>query len=258
MSRLVAYRGAPTRVAPLVFEGEHSLYRQSWRARELLHGPVHADGYGVVWYVDDRPRRVSEARPIWHGVELKGMLESITSGCVVAALRHGTPGLPADRTGLLPHTHGRWSFVLNGFVPHFRERHMRALRGSLPDHLYATLEGASDSETLFLLALAALENGATPVEALCASAGAVSARVGNDEAQLTMLLTDGVQLTVVVTSTVGRTNSLYLSRRCAQARGGVALASEPLDHDPSWERVPEHSTVVVGQGGDVDIRPVGP
>ncbi len=95
------------------------------------------------------------------------------------------------------------------------------------------------------------------MEALCASAGAVSARVGSDEAQLAMLLTDGAELTVVLTSTVGRTNSLYLARRSAQAPGGVALASEPLDPDPSWERVPEHSAVVIGAGGDVDVRPVG-
>jgi glutamine amidotransferase len=258
MCRLVAYRGAPTRVAPLVFDGEHSLYRQSWAPRELLSGSVNADGYGVVWYAGGLPRRLSEPRPIWHDAELQSTLDAISSGCAVAALRKGTPGLPVDRAGLLPLTRDRWSFVLNGFVPHFRERHMRALRGSLPDHLYATLEGASDAETLFLLALAALENGASTVEALCASAGAVSARVGAEEAQLGMLLTDGTTLTVLLTSTVGRTNSLYLARRCTQAPHGVVLASEPLDPGPSWERVPEHSSVVVGEGGDVDVRPVGP
>jgi glutamine amidotransferase len=257
VSRLVAYRGAPTRVAPLVFEGERSLYRQSWAPGGPFPGSGNADGYGVVWYARGFPRRLARPHPIWHDAGLQRTLESITSRCIVAALRDGSPGPSADSAGLLPLTYDRWSFVLDGFVPHFRERHMRALRGPLPDHLYAMIEGASDSETLFLLAIAALENGATPVEALCASAGAVSSTVGGEEAQLAMLLTDGATLTVLLTSTVNRTNSLYLARRCAQAPRGVALASEPLDPGGSWERVPGHSSVVIGAGGDVCVRPVG-
>lgn len=255
MCRLVAYLGEPAPLAPLVFGGEHSLYRQSWEPRELLSGSVNADGYGVVWYADGKPRRIAEPRPIWHDGDLERTLEAVRSGCSVAALRNGTPGLPIDRAGLLPLVHGRWSFVLNGFVPAFRERHMRALRGALPDHLYAELRGASDSETLFLLVIAALENGATPVEALCASAGAVSARVGWEEAQLGMLLADGESVTVVLTSTVARTNSLYVGRGARPASAGVLLASEPLDPDSTWERVPAHSAVVV-DGGEVDVRPL--
>ncbi len=231
MCRLVAYVGAPTRVAPLVYGGGHSLFRQSWEPRELLSGSVNADGYGVVWYADGSPRRIAEVRPIWHDEELEDTLEALESTCVVAALRNGTPGLPVDRASLLPFTHRQWTFVLNGFVPDFRKRHMRALRASLPDHLYAELRGASDAETLFLLAVAALENGAKPVEALCAAAGAVSSRVGKDEAQLAMLLADGRSISMVLTSTVARANSLYLGRRCGLAPGGTVLASEALDDD---------------------------
>lgn len=257
MCRFVAYLGRPTPPAPLVFGGAHSLHRQSWAPRELLSGSVNADGYGVVWYADGLPRRLAEARPIWHDPDLESVLAALSSRCVVAALRNATPGLATDRAGLLPLTHGRWSFVLNGFVPHFRERHMRALRASLPDHLYAALSGSSDAETLFLLAVAAIENGATPVEALCAAAGAVSARVGNDEAQLAMLLTEGTTISVVLTSTVGRANSLYLCRGPAEAPGGTVLASEPLDGGgPAWERVPAHSAVVLHPDASVELRPV--
>lgn len=256
MCRLVAYLGPPNSVAPLVFGGGHSLYRQSWEPHELLSGSVNADGYGVVWYAEGRPRRIAGVRPIWHDEELEETLAPLTSSCVVAALRNGTPGLPVDRAGLLPLTYRRWSFVLNGFVPAFRERHMRALRASLPDHLYAELRGASDSETLFLLTMAALENGARPREALCAAAGAVSARVGSDEAQLAMLLADGRSITMVLTSTVGRANSLYVGRRCAQGPAGTILASEALDDVGAWERVPAHSAVTLSADGGVEVRPV--
>lgn len=256
MCRLVAYVGEPTSAAPLVFGGTHSLFRQSWDPRELLSGSVNGDGYGVVWYADGRPRRIAEARPIWHHEGLERTLQVLESTCVIAALRNGTPGLPVDRAGLLPFTHRQWTFVLNGFVPDFRKRHMRALRASLPDHLYAELRGSSDAETLFLLAVAALENGAGPVEALCAAAGAVSARVGKEEAQLAMLLADGRSTSVLLTSTVTRANSLYVGRRCAQGPGGTVLASEALDGAAGWERVPAHSVVTLGVDQEVQVRPI--
>jgi glutamine amidotransferase len=243
-------------VAPLVFGGDHSLYRQSWEPRELLSGSVNADGYGVVWYADGRPRRIAEPRPIWHDDALEHTLGGVEASCVVAALRNGTPGLPVDRAGLLPLTCGRWTFVLNGFVPGFRERHMRAMRASLPDHLYAQLRGASDSETLFLLAIAALENGARPMEALCAAAGAVSSRVGSEEAQLAMLLADGSSVSVVLTSTVARANSLYVGRGTSQGPAGTVLASEALDDASGWEAVPPHSSVTLSSDGDVHVRPI--
>ncbi|NIP81163.1 MAG: class II glutamine amidotransferase, partial [Gemmatimonadetes bacterium] len=70
---------------------------------------------------------------------------TIASACVFAALSNGTPGIPVDRSGLLPLVFERWSFALNGFVPDFRRSHMRALRAGLPDELYADLRGSSDS-----------------------------------------------------------------------------------------------------------------
>ena len=198
MCRLIAYVGEPISPRHLVFDGSHSLYEQSWAPSELLSGSVNADGYGVVWYAEGRPARVAETRPIWHDTDLAGTLEAIRSPCVVAALRNSTPGIPVDRSGLLPLLFERWSFVLNGFVPDFRRSHMRALRAALPDELYAELRGPSDSETLFLLAVAALREGATLAEALERVARAVHERVGKEEAQLNMVLGDGERIVAVV------------------------------------------------------------
>ena len=49
MCRLTAYAGEPLTADALVFGGTHSLLEQSYDPRELLHGHVNADGYGVVW-----------------------------------------------------------------------------------------------------------------------------------------------------------------------------------------------------------------
>jgi len=251
MCRLVAYVGQPISPAHLVFGGQHSLYEQSWSPRELLSGSVNADGYGVVWYADGRPARIAEARPIWYDADLAQTLAAISASCVVAALRNSTPGLPVDRPSLLPLVHDRWSFVLNGFVPEFRQRHMRALRGALPDDLYGELRGVSDAETLFLLAVAALRDGASMVEALGATVGEVRKRVGRSEAQLNMVLCDGERLAAVRTGSVLMTNSLYVARRPPFAPEGVVLASEAPEAGAVWEAVDGHSWMEIEPDGAV-------
>lgn len=256
MCRLLAYIGEPTAAADLVFGGRHSLYEQSWKPRELLSGSVNADGYGVVWYDGGRPGRIAEARPIWYDDDLEGTLSVIDSPCVFAALRNSTPGLAVDRSGLPPLVHDRWSFALNGFVPDFRASHMRAMREELPDDLYATLRGSSDSETLFLLVIAALRGGVSMVEALVGVAGQVAERVGTEEAQLNMILCDGDSLVAVRTGTVIVSNSLYVAHRPTFAPGGVVLASEATDADGAWTVVDGHSWIRIGADGKVTSEPL--
>jgi gamma-glutamyl hercynylcysteine S-oxide hydrolase len=251
MCRLVAYIGAPVSPARLVFGGEHSLYRQSWAPRELLTGSVNADGYGIVWYANRRAARIAEARPIWYDPDLEGTLTALDSTCVVAALRNSTLGIPVDRAAVLPLVLGDWTFVLNGFVPEFRQRHMRALRRGLPDELYAELKGVSDSETLFLMALAALREGQSPVQALEAVVRAVCELVGKAEAQLNMVLSNGERIAAVRASTVLLTNSLYVARRPPFAPGGIVLASEPPEKSACWEAVDGHSWIEIGPEGEV-------
>ena len=166
MCRLTAYRGESLEVSTLVFGGSHSLYRQSWEPKELIFGSVNADGWGVVWYGEHGVVRVSRAEPIWHARDLEGLLSGSSSPIVLAALRNATPGLPISASAAPPLVHDRWAFILNGFVPDFRERHMRTLRGSLPDQLYSEIEGVSDAETLSLLVVHAVQAGATLCEAL--------------------------------------------------------------------------------------------
>lgn len=251
MCRLVAYLGAPVSPAHLVFGGAYPLYVQSWAPRELLTGSVNADGYGVAWYVDGRPVRIAEARPIWYDPDLEPTLSAFSAGCVLAALRNSTLGIPVDRSALLPLVLGRWTFVLNGFVPEFRQRHMRALRARLPDELYAELHGVSDSETLFLIAVAALREGASPVEALEATVRVVRERVGKAEAQLNMVLSDGERIAAVRASSVLVTNSLYVASRPPFAPEGVVLASEPPEPGACWQPVDGHSWIEIERDGSV-------
>ncbi len=75
-----------------------------------------------------------------------------------------------------------------------------------------------------------LDVGATPGEALAD----VARRVRDGEhGALNLLLTDGTDIAATAID-----NSLYLS-----ATSGLLVASEPLDDDPSWVAIDNHSLV---------------
>ena len=245
MCRLCAYVGTPHTPETVVFGGTHSLHDQSYRPRELLHGNVNADGYGVVWYRDGTPVRLAESRPIWQDTNLRGLLQATSSSMILAAVRNATPGIPVDDSGNPPMVHERWSFVLNGFVEEFRPRYMRTLRSHLPDDLYGELRGSSDSETLFLLAVAGLRDGDSLLAALRGVDALVGDAVGSTApaTQLTMMLADGERLAVLSTSNGGTTNSLYIANGHPLAPGGILLASERLDDHISWAPVTKHEGI---------------
>jgi predicted glutamine amidotransferase len=243
MCRLTAYLGEPLEVGTIVFRGSHSLYEQSYLPRELISGSVNADGYGVVWYNGLEPVRLGASRPIWQETDLKGVLEANTSSMVLAAVRNATPGIPVEGGGL-PMTYGPWSFILNGYVEDFRASYMRTLRSRLPDDLYGELRGSSDTETLFLLAVAALQEGGDVGDALehvrqIVEEGLTSGHV----AQLTMILADGESLAALRGASVEKTNSLYLAVGHPDAPRGTLLASEPLDDDGTWTPVTPHEVM---------------
>lgn len=244
MCRLTAYIGKGVEVGTVVFGGSHSLYEQSYLPRELMSGSVNADGYGVVWYDQQDAVRLRGSRPIWQDDDLRGVLDSTTSRMILAAVRNATPGIPVDDSGSLPLTHGRWSFILNGYVEAFRPTYMRTLRSRLADDLYGELRGSSDSETLFLLAVSALREGADLGDALDQVRQVVLEGLHPDhQAQLTMILADGKGMAVLRGASVEQTNSLYMAADHPMAPGGKLLASEPLDDDRSWAPVPAHEVL---------------
>ncbi|MGD2069420.1 MAG: class II glutamine amidotransferase [Gemmatimonadota bacterium] len=255
---MTAYLGAPIAASTLVYGGEHSLLRQSWAPRELLTGSVNADGWGVAWWRDGRAVRLARAEPAWYDPGVRAVLEGAPSGCGVAAIRNATPGIPVGPHAVAPFVRGPWAFVLNGWVPDFRQRHMRALRRGLPDELYGALTGSSDTETLFLLAVRAMDEGASPGEALQdvvrRALDGVEER-GGGECQLALLLADGREVAVALASNVERTHSLYVVEGGRLAPDGVLVASERLDDDGGWRRLPAHHLLTVQEAG-VEIRPL--
>src|SRR5437763_5630585 len=255
MCRHLGYLGGmAVALGELVLAPPHSLLVQSYAPRELLRGCVCADGAGVGWYADGDPEPASYRReaPIWADPDLPALGRVVRSRCIVAAVRNATPGVPGGLSSVQPFRHGAYLFSHNGALAGFAER-ARALRELLPDDLHAALVGASDSETLFLLALARVrEAGGDLAAGLRAALGEVGERAPGSG--LNVLLSDGRSLVASRAAAGASADTLYMLVDGHRFPGGTVIASEPLDDDPSWEPVPEGCIVVVSDDREPSLQ----
>jgi glutamine amidotransferase len=170
-----------------------------------------------------------------------------------------------QQTNCHPFRHGRWLWMHNGFVEAFGEV-KRDLVLAIDPTLYPALEGHTDSEILFLLALTlGLEDD--PAAAVAATIGLVE-QVGRSHGaehpfQGTIATSDGERLWAFRYSSVGQSRSLFFTRDVDTLRrlypdnetvqkvspDARLIVSEPIGELPgAWNEVPEASYGVVGRG----------
>jgi glutamine amidotransferase len=168
-------------------------------------------------------------------------------------------------------------FAHNGLIENF-PRVRRDLLVAIDPERFSALEGSTDSELMFYLAMTfGLEH--EPVPALERMAGFVEAtakRQGIDNPlKMTVCASDGEQLVAVRYSSEGRSRSLFHStsfrhlhelypddpRIAAVGENAYLIVSEPLVDLPDvWAEAPEATAIVV-RGPQVDYRqfvPVAP
>ncbi|MCK9893266.1 ergothioneine biosynthesis protein EgtC [Frankia sp. AgB32] len=119
MCRHLAWIGAPRTLARLTLERPHSLLRQSWAPRQMRYGTINADGFGAGWYAPElraAPARVRRAVPMWTDASYASMAGVIASGCVLAAVRSATVGMPVEESATAPFTDGTRLLSHNGRV----------------------------------------------------------------------------------------------------------------------------------------------
>ena len=212
MCRHLAWLGAPRTVSSLVLEPEHGLLRQSYQPRRQSHGLMNADGWGVGFFAPglEEPVRWRSSRPLWSEPSFASVAPVLSSGCVLAAVRSATVGMPADETAAAPFTDGRWLLSHNGRVD----------RAVLPS--YAEAESVCDSAVLAAHVFAQGPDHLAKV---------VTEVAGLDpSARLSLLLTDGAR---ILATTWGDQLSYLVET------DGILVASEPLDDDPRWVDVPD-------------------
>ncbi|WP_432991403.1 ergothioneine biosynthesis protein EgtC [Dactylosporangium sp. CA-233914] len=239
MCRHVAYLGPPIPLADLLFTPPHSLSRQSWAPRDMRGGgTINADGFGIAWFQgQEQPIQYRRSCPLWTDAALPRLAAATRSGAILAAVRSATVGLPVTETAAAPFAEGRWLFSHNGVVAGWPDS-VTGLAATLPVRDLLTLDAPTDSALLWALVRARLRAGEKPGTALAAVVADVAAAAPGS--RLNLLLTDGE---TIAATTYGHSLS-YLARIPSTADASVLVASEPLDPDPGWIPVPDHSLLV--------------
>jgi glutamine amidotransferase len=153
MCRWLAYSGTPIRMEELLLKRERSLIDQSLHA-QLGATTTNGDGFGVGWYEDvgkQPPRLYRSTHPAWNDRNLRELAAGVASPLFFAHIRAST-GTAIQETNTHPFRHGGWLWMHNGLIRDF-PRVRRDLMLAVDDSLFASIEGTTDSETMFYLAL---------------------------------------------------------------------------------------------------------
>lgn len=226
MCRHLAWLGEPCSVASLVLDPPYGLLVQSYSPRRQKHGLMNADGWGVGFFDHGVARRWRSAAPLWGDASFASIAPALNSGCILAAVRSASIGMPIEPSASAPFTDGQWLLSHNGLVD----------RAVLPQSAKAesTVDSALLAALIFERGLDAL--GETIVEVAAA----------DPNARLNILAANGTQLRA---TTWGDTLSVL------RRDDGVVLASEPYDDNPEWQEIPDRHLVEVA-GSRVDLIPL--
>ena len=275
MCRWLAYSGSPILLEELLYKPEHSLIDQSLHAR-LGVDTTNGDGFGVGWYGPDTetPAVFHSIEPAWNDRNLREVAGHVESPLFLAHIRAST-GTAVQQTNCHPFRHGRWLWVHNGLVRDFH-RVKRELALAVDESLYPQMEGSTDSEMLFYLALTfgLEENPPAAVERMVGHVEEVGHRHGTEHPiQMTIGTTDGSSVWAFRYSSEGKSRSLYYSTDMRSVREMYPerprlqeasdetriIVSEPIvDLPGAWNEVPESSYGVVRDGEDElhEFRPL--
>ena len=273
MCRWMAYSGDPILAEELLFRPVHSLIDQSLHSR-MGATTTNGDGFGIGWYgTGETPAVFKSTDPAWNDRNLREIAAQVETPLLFAHVRAST-GTPVQRSNCHPFRHGRWLWMHNGSIAGFHDL-KRDLLMAVDPSLFPDIEGSTDSETLFFLALTC---GLTddPVDAVARAVGLVEATARKHgvehPVQMTVATTDGESIWAFRYSSVGRSRSLFYSTKLDRVRelhpevevlGSLSdetrfVVSEPLrDLSGAWNELPESSCGIVRPGQD-EIRPFSP
>lgn len=150
MCRFVGYLGQGVLLSELLVSPENSLIHQSYGARERRE-PLNGDGFGVGWYGPDPPADPAlfkSITPAWNNQNLLDLSRHIRSACFFAHIRAASPGMAVSEGNCHPFRIGRFLWMHNGTIEGFKLIRRR-LCESLPDDLYDSIRGTTDSEHAF-------------------------------------------------------------------------------------------------------------
>src|SRR5918993_1467603 len=266
MCRWLAYSGAPVPLEELLYKPEHSLIDQSRHAR-LGVETTNGDGFGVGWYgAGKEPAVFRGVGPAWSDRNLRGISGAVVSPLVMAHIRAST-GTPVQETNCHPFRYENWLWMHNGAIADFH-RLKRDLLFAVDPDLFPAVEGSTDSELMFFLALTfgLRDDPPRAVERTVGLIEAVGRRHGvADPVQMTVATADGQDLWAFRYSSEGHSRSLFYSTAVHTLRElhpdvdllrqlsdrARLVVSEPLGElAGAWNEVPESTYGVISRDGD--------
>ena len=235
---------------------------------------TNGDGFGIGWYGDGAAPAVFKAiEPAWNDRNLRELAGQVRTRLLFAHIRAST-GTPVQRSNCHPFRYDRWLWMHNGAIAEFHQV-KRDLMLAIDPSLYPDIEGSTDSETLFFLALTfgLIDDPPGAVERAVGLVEDVGRRHGIEHPiQMTVATSDGSSIWAFRYSSVGTSRSLFYSTDVTalrqlhpevpvlQALSDEArlVVSEPLgDLEGAWNEVPEASWGVVRAGED-ELHPFRP
>jgi predicted glutamine amidotransferase len=273
MCRWLAYSGSPVLLEELLYGPKNSLIVQSLHSR-LGAEETNGDGFGIGWYgAQERPALFHSIEPAWNDRNLRELAGHIRAGIVFAHIRAST-GSPVQQTNCHPFRHGRWLWMHNGLINDFHTV-KRDLVLAIDPEFYPEIEGTTDSETLFHLALTfgLAEDPPAAVQRAIGLVETVGRRHGVEfPFQGTIATTDGECIWAFRYSSEGKSRSLFFSTDVRALRAmypenelfqkvddeSRLVVSEPLGElEGVWNEVPESSWGVIQPGQD-ELHPFVP
>jgi glutamine amidotransferase len=271
--RWLAYSGSTILLDDLLYKPEHSLIDQSLHAR-LGVETTNGDGFGVAWYGDeDIPAVYKGVDPAWNDRNLRELSRHIRSRLIFAHIRAST-GTPVQQSNCHPFRHGRWLWMHNGQIAQFRDI-KRELILAIHPSLYGDLEGSTDTETFFFLALTfglekdpptAIERAVGLIETIAQSRGI------EEPIRMSVAVSDGESIWAFRYASKKEPPSLYYSTKIETLREmypdvpvfkmlspeSRLVVSEPLgSRRGAWNEVPSSHYGVIREGRD-ELRPFTP
>ncbi|MFE4725168.1 class II glutamine amidotransferase [Microbacterium sp. NPDC056736] len=269
MCRWLAYTGEPLRPAALVLDAQHSVVAMSQNS-PLGAETVNGDGFGFGWYPQDtggtgaasprHPFVFRSIEPAWNDQNLREITRAVLSPLFFAHVR-AAAGPPIQQTNCHPFRHDEWLFMHNGAISGFGLI-KRDLTLAVDPALYPLIQGTTDSEVLFHLALTygladdpitAVGAAIRRVEELGRAAGVPFPMQG------TLAVSDGTTLWAFRYSSQGRSRTLFHSADIPTLRAmypdaerlslfgdhAQVVVSEPLNDVPGIFHEVGESTVAV-------------
>ena len=264
MCRWIAYTGKPIYLDTLVTKPDHSLVVQSRHSQmnytksgQLLS--TNGDGFGIGWY-DKRkePGLFKDDLPAWHNTNLNNLCHQVKAHIFMAHIRATTTG-DIQRANCHPFRYKNWLFQHNGHVSHFPQIR-RELQLSIAPELYPLLQGTTDSETFFYLAitLGLLDEPKAAMQKMVEKVLQALLKIDQDGVlNLSCAISDGEKLYTIryshneapMTQFVSTDTACMAEFAKAIPRipsGSTVVVSEPLDNISSkWRKIANNSFTTI-------------